>query len=525
MKKRTLIFHPLLFAAAPVLDLYILNGDLVPLRDAVELLVGVLLLTAALWFGLGMLFRRRWERAALLTSLIVFTALRYASVYPAPDRLSMAIKLLLWLALLCLVAYLLNRSRRDPGRLTAFLNVLSLVWFVATFSLWAYAALGDRGVAIARGEAYIADWQQASDELAAANAGPSSTSPPDIYYIVLDGYARSDLLQDIYSYDNSEFLNFLRAQGFYVAERSVSNYAQTALSQASTLNFDYLDDLAQSIPSGSTNRLPLGSLIESNRVFQLLRQRGYRIVTFSSGYLFTDVKANVERHEPPGNLGALPLELLRMTPLPAVSSVLASYSLLDMQRDHILYTLQHLPERATGETPAFVYAHILAPHPPFVFGAAGEPLEADEAARLDDGNLFISRYGREKYLEGYRAQTAYISNRVRQLVQQILAQARRPTIIVIQADHGPGSRLDWANSANTDFRERFSILNAYYFPDQAYGELYPEISPVNTFRVILKNYFGIALPVLEDRSYFSTLDRPYDFSDVTEAVGATLGTD
>jgi hypothetical protein len=132
----------------------------------------------------------------------------------------------------------------------------------------------------------------------------------------------------------------------------------------------------------------------------------------------------------------------------------------------------------------------------------------------------VSGYGREKYLEGYRAQTAFIARQVQQTIQQILAQMRRPTIIVIQADHGPGSRLDWADPAKTDFRERFSILNAYYFPDQGYADLYPEISPVNTFRVILKNYFGIALPLLEDRSYFSTLDKPYDFSDVTKVVGA-----
>jgi hypothetical protein len=48
--------------------------------------------------------------------------------------------------------------------------------------------------------------------------------------------------------------------------------------------------------------------------------------------------------------------------------------------------------------------------------------------------------------------------------------------------------------------------------------LYPGISPVNTFRVILNTYFSAALPLLDDRSYFSRMTRPYDFIDVTERV-------
>ncbi|GAJ03090.1 unnamed protein product, partial [marine sediment metagenome] len=29
---------------------------------------------------------------------------------------------------------------------------------------------------------------------------------PDIYYIILDGYTRKDVLQELYGYDNSDFL-------------------------------------------------------------------------------------------------------------------------------------------------------------------------------------------------------------------------------------------------------------------------------------------------------------------------------
>ena len=57
-------------------------------------------------------------------------------------------------------------------------------------------------------------------------------------------------------------------------------------------------------------------------------------------------------------------------------------------------------------------------------------------------------------------------------------------------------------------------LNSYYFPDQNYDLLYPTITPVNTFRVILDQYFNQKLSLLEDRSLFSAYDVPYNYIEV-----------
>ena len=37
---------------------------------------------------------------------------------------------------------------------------------------------------------------------------------PDIYYIILDTYTRSDVLRDYWHTDNSDFINFLQRNGF-----------------------------------------------------------------------------------------------------------------------------------------------------------------------------------------------------------------------------------------------------------------------------------------------------------------------
>ena len=67
--------------------------------------------------------------------------------------------------------------------------------------------------------------------------------PFDIYYIVLDGYARGDILKEIYAYDNQPFLTQLEELGFYVADSSYANYNQTRLSIPSALNMAYMQDL------------------------------------------------------------------------------------------------------------------------------------------------------------------------------------------------------------------------------------------------------------------------------------------
>ena len=67
--------------------------------------------------------------------------------------------------------------------------------------------------------------------------------PFDIYFIVLDGYGRADILANIYQYNNQPFINKLKVRGFYVAEDSYANYNQTRLSIPSSLNMEYMQNI------------------------------------------------------------------------------------------------------------------------------------------------------------------------------------------------------------------------------------------------------------------------------------------
>lgn len=57
-----------------------------------------------------------------------------------------------------------------------------------------------------------------------------------------------------------------------------------------------------------------------------------------------------------------------------------------------------------------------------------------------------------------------------------------------------------------------------HFPGRRYEGLYGSISPVNSFRVVLNTVFGAQLPLLPDRSFYSTWPELYRFIDVTGIV-------
>jgi hypothetical protein len=93
------------------------------------------------------------------------------------------------------------------------------------------------------------------------------------------------------------------------------------------------------------------------------------------------------------------------------------------------------------------------------------------------------------------------------MIDRILAADPGPKIILLHSDHGGGYLAH---------EDRMKILNAYYFSDGNYGSLYPAISPVNSFRLILKEYFGAEdMGLLKERSFWSGPEKGiFDFEEV-----------
>jgi hypothetical protein len=108
---------------------------------------------------------------------------------------------------------------------------------------------------------------------------------PDIYYIILDGYARSDYMHQAIGLDNSEFIAFLERQGFYVAANSRSNHNWTSLSLSSSLNLTLAQYLGANMLPGY---YPTPFVDHPHSLVRRPEQIGYRSVAFQSGYLPTE---------------------------------------------------------------------------------------------------------------------------------------------------------------------------------------------------------------------------------------------
>jgi len=153
-----------------------------------------------------------------------------------------------------------------------------------------------------------------------------------------------------------------------------------------------------------------------------------------------------------------------------------------------------------------------------VFGPHGEKLNPSEVFTLDDADavpVINKQTIRQDFVKSYRDQLEFVTFKARQMVDRILAQSSRPPIIILQGDHGPASFRNWNDLDSEQLAERTAILNAYLIPKDSTGPAwYDSISPVNTFRLIFDRVFGESLPLLPDRSWFSTIRQPYRFYDV-----------
>ncbi len=422
----------------------------------------------------------------------------------------------IWSVMLACGVYLILHTRRNLHSVTVWLNI------VAAFSL---------AVPIARIAAYEAFYGANLEESISAEGGinpPELETPakcPDIYYIILDGYARADILEEVYDYDNADFLDYLTQKGFYVASKSTANYCRTHLSLASTLNLVYLDDLVDRIGEESDDRRPLPEMIKYSKVANILKQHGYVMVLFS--YYGVDLK-DADIYMAPGLcLSDFQNVLISATPIPFLLDLLPNRSQYDLRRRELLYIFDKLPDVTEITSPTFVFAHLIAPHPPFVFGECGEPVQPNRQFTGAEGSDFISLGGTaDEYIRDYKRQLIYTNKKTKETIDRIISNSPEPPVIILQSDHGPASALDWENKNNTDLnlKERMSILNAYYLPGYNHEQLYDEITPVNTFRIIFNQYFGTEYELLKDQSYFSTMKRPYKFINVSDRMDSDIYT-
>jgi hypothetical protein len=505
------ILYPLLLACYPALHLLAANSGQIPLTAATRSLALALLLAAVL-LGTWLLLLRNLPRAALLTAITLLFLLSYGHVY---DGLKVAglsgativrhrYLLPLWGFLFLGLAGAALRLR-PSSRLTSALALLTL----------ALVALPLARIGLAEAQARASRLQ--------APEGPSCSLPPlggapapDVYLIIMDSYERADVLQEMHGFDNRPFLDALRQRGFYIADGSLSNYRFTELSLASMLNLDFIQNYSDLYSEDARFSWAIAGMINDNRLRHELECAGYLTVAIDSGVFWTnwdDADVFLSPGSSPfsdlrmmggvsdfegilldSTLARAPLDTIRQQ---RASEIPASLDPATEHRSLILFEFEQLSQAARLPAPKFVYAHVLAPHPPNVFGPNGEPRSRGTFADTDASGGASP--------EAYADEVAYLNTLLLGAVDRILQGSSTTPVIVIMGDHG---RFDRGHE------DELSILNAILLPGGHGDVLYPTITPVNTFRVVLDEYLGGSFGLLPDASYYSGRTHMFHFEQI-----------
>jgi hypothetical protein len=488
------ILHPVLLATFPVLSLFQHNQaevDLSVLWKPVALSAAA----AAALFALFGLVLRRGAKAGVLASLVVVAFFYYGVLYGnvAGWGLTDWSFFPLWIVLLVVGVLAVLWAKNDLALVNLGLSIFAVVLVLNPVVRIATYRIDHPPVR-------ISDPRLWPSALATPRI-PSGAQRPDVYFVIPDDYARADVLRRYFHYDDSGFVRALKRRGFVVAEQARSPYSKSEFNMASALNLDYLSRLPSILGKSSQDVLLARKMIDENRASRLLKTLGYTYIHLDSDNItFPADNPHISPLAAPDNLTYLWLRdsVLRLVGGRYGFDEAATNERFRHSVRSAFARLRAVP-RKPG--PKFVLFHTLMPHDPYIFGARGQSITFPD--RSDTGHS--TKLGMKYYVN----QVRFLNRELLATTDAILAQSRRPPIIVIQSDEGfEALPEDWGEATVRDMRVKG--LSAFYLPGRARPRLPQKLNSVNSLRLVFNRYFGTQYPMLRSASY-PELDAPYQF--------------
>jgi hypothetical protein len=363
---------------------------------------------------------------------------------------------------------------------------------------------------------------------------------PDIYYIVPDRYTNQTVLKEQFNFDNSNFTNFLKDNGFYINPNAYGSYPNTITSISSTFKANYHNDLTKEFGSlDQPTAATYFNTIHYSPVVRDLKKLGYSYYHLGTFYDL-DNQAPLADHvyslESQLTILNHTFSLNNFTNKEFTRSIYADIARYDLkingfeifsfkdasQPDFVKYKLSQL-QKITSEPAGskFVFAHFLVPHDPYFFNADGS---------ISDHPL-IDNVGKP-VKEKYTGQISFINNQIKDLVAKIKEQTNNKAVIIIQADEGdyashfvdnPTDSMSISSDPNSNddllgLKLKYGVMAAYYIPEAQQKDLEIAADNVNIFRLVLNTYFNANLSYLPKCSYAFKPDSIYKYTNITQQL-------
>lgn len=507
---------PIFFAASYVLTLFFNNIEELAFNRLISPLLTVIAFGVISYCFFLFLFKNKLK-SNLFSSIFLILFFSYGEAFiflqkiPLPlEKFRMSqdhIVFPLWILLLILAFIWVKKG---PGKIVSINKFLGVVSFIVViFPL----------LSIVHYEIFQRGHNQIRSPLSLPVAQKKDNFP-DIYFILPEDYSSPSIFPETFKYTDTSFEDYLKKKGFYIATSSTSNYPKSFLSVTAAMNMEYLDYL--SINKNSSDQTIVNPILEDNNVIQFLKKLKYNYYQVGSWWWPTHYNKNATENfniqkQNHLNFNDFTYSLISSTMLnPVIEKLLPMEIIGESNEDKRLITLYQfniLPEVAKKKGPKFVFVHIIAPHGPYVFDKNCEFLSQEEAdLRTTEVN--------------YINQVACINIKLKEAIETILKSSPKPPVILLETDEGAdflSGKLDpedsWKNADTKFLQTKFPILSAYYLPGVSTSSLYPDITQVNSFRVIFNLYFGTNFPLLPDKNYiFPDTDHLYEFTDVTDKI-------
>jgi len=446
---------------------------------------GTFVVTTLCW-----LLLRNIPKAALAAFIIMamyffFGALHdFLKTHAAPFFSKYMVLLCAFLILVITTIIYLKKTNTSFKRMTAFLNVLFIFYLLVdagNLILKIFRA-NDPGISlysVARNNTY-----KQFDSL----------HKPDIYFLLMDGYASTVALAKWYQYHN-DLDSFLKKRKFSIQANSRSNYNFTPFSMAAILNMSYLKGINNPKQVTVNDYSNCAVLIRNNEVIKTLSAAGYEIMNYS---VF-----NLAGHPTRVVQDFLPLNTRLITERTMLACIrkdigwkLAKWypfkwfwgsDIMRNNRNNQDFIELVKTCAATKSTkPRFLYGHFFMPHSPYYY---------DKNGKLKD-IATITTESLSNPIPAYLDYITYVNSRIREMITTI--QQHDPSaVIILMGDHGN------RDASKEVFPVRyFQNLNAVYYPDNDYKLLYDSISGVNQFRAVFNKLLQQNLPLLPDSSIY-----------------------
>ena len=536
IKKNSKIFHPFLIAFFPIIAVYSVNIGLIQLEQFI--FPTLIIVGGAFLFFLCLKYvLKNAKKAALIVTLAFIIFFSFGHVYNMLNQVSIGdidlgsnrILLPIFVISFGIGSFLIVRTKRTLDNATSIVNTISVVFITVIIAMVGIEAFGCDECLIQQTYSLGIFSNQIMDSTLYFEEHSFSVSEsgslPNVYYIILDGYPRNDVLKKHLDFDNSEFIDFLKQREFYVAENSYSNYSLSSTSIPATMNMNYVNFLANELGEDSRSYDPLlgkdFGLYADNQVIKNFKSMGYKVAKIGSVPMYL--------HEMPLadlSLCYKSIHLMdnRLFDTVARTSMIGYFIERwseDLQRQIILCAFEELPKISSYyEEPVFVWSHIMLPHFPLIFGANGEPVTPGESLLvMNNPHVFGGADSSWNIKQQFLQQLQFANKKSIKLIDKILENEKQ-SIIIIQSDHGSAFDVNLHDPTDDDVHQRLSNINAIYFPDEKPREiLMNDQTNVNTFRIVFNSYFGSDYDILEDKIYWNlSFKKPFWFKDVTSVL-------